>query len=86
MAHSSFFRSHGSTKQGEDCAYELNIDVDEVLFINSITNFENLMDEGIDIHSPSPRDVVLSNIRKTRPDAFIHSVLNVSYTMPFFVA
>ena len=35
------------------------------------------MDEGIDdIHSPSPRDVVLSNIRKMMrlADVFIHSV------------
>ncbi|CAO1940233.1 unnamed protein product [Urochloa humidicola] len=64
---------------------DLNIDPDEVLVVNSITQFQNLMDEGIDIYSPSPRDVVLNNIRKMRPDAFILSVVNGSYNAPFFV-
>ncbi|XP_039778048.1 scarecrow-like protein 34 [Panicum virgatum] len=64
---------------------DLNIDPDEVLIVNSIRNFGNLMDEGVDIDSPSPRDVVLSNIRKMKPDAFILFVMNASYNAPFFV-
>ncbi|CAM0149587.1 unnamed protein product [Urochloa decumbens] len=36
-------------------------------------------------HSPSPRDVVLGNIRKMKPDAFILNVTNGSYGNPFFV-
>jgi len=64
---------------------DLNIDPDEVLIVNSIRNFGNLMDEGVDIDSPSPRDVVLGNIRKMKPDAFILFVMNASYSAPFFV-
>ncbi|XP_062190171.1 scarecrow-like protein 34 [Phragmites australis] len=64
---------------------DLNIDPDEVLIVNSIIQFGNLMDEGIDIYSPSPRDVVLSNIQKMRPDVFILCVLNGSCSVPFFV-
>ena len=41
---------------------DLDIDPDEVLIVNSILHFGNLMDEGVDMSSPSPRDVVLSNI------------------------
>jgi hypothetical protein len=64
---------------------DLNRDPDEVLIVNSITHFQNLMDEGIDICSPSPREVVLNSIRKMRPDVFILSVVNGSYNTPFFL-
>jgi hypothetical protein len=64
---------------------DLDIDPDEVLIVNSILHFGNLMDEGIDTSSPSPRDVVLSNIRKMRPDAFILFVTNGTYSSPYFV-
>ncbi|CAD6252539.1 unnamed protein product [Miscanthus lutarioriparius] len=56
-----------------------------VLIVNSIMLFGNLMDEGVDIDSPSPRDIVLRTIRKMQPDAFILYVMNVSYSAPFFV-
>ncbi|XP_062183193.1 scarecrow-like protein 34 [Phragmites australis] len=64
---------------------DLNIDPDEVLIVNSVVQFGNLMDEGVDIYSPSPRDVVLSNIRKMRPDVFILFVMNGSHNAPLFV-
>ncbi|CAN6211762.1 unnamed protein product [Urochloa humidicola] len=64
---------------------DLNIDADEVLIINSMFHFGNLMDDSSDIYSPSPRDVVLSNIQKMRPDIFIFCVKNGSYGAPFFV-
>ncbi|XP_062205489.1 scarecrow-like protein 33 [Phragmites australis] len=64
---------------------DLNIDPDEVLIVNSIIQFGSLMDEGVDIYSPSPRDVVLGNIRRMRPDAFILCIMNGSYSTPFFV-
>ncbi|OQU84111.1 hypothetical protein SORBI_3005G229900 [Sorghum bicolor] len=90
------FKFHGIAAKWETVrADDLDIDADEVLVVNSINKFENLMDEaGIDddIHRPSPRDVVLRNIRKMmRPpaaaaDVFIHSVVNCSYATPFFVA
>jgi hypothetical protein len=43
------------------------------------------MDEGIDIDNMSPRDMVLRNIQKMRPDVFILCVENSSYNAPFFV-
>ncbi|WVZ54639.1 hypothetical protein U9M48_005406 [Paspalum notatum var. saurae] len=63
---------------------DLNIDPDEVLIVNNILQFGNLMDEGADIDSPSPRDVVLGNIREMKPDMLILFVMNVSYSVPFF--
>ncbi|PAN43882.1 hypothetical protein PAHAL_8G266100 [Panicum hallii] len=80
------FKFHSITARWETIsADDLNIDPDEVLIVNSIRNFGNLMDEGVDIDSPSPRDVVLSNICKMKPDAFILFVMNASYSAPFFV-
>ena len=64
---------------------DLDIDPDEVLVVNSILHFGNLMDEGVDTSCPSPRDVVLSNIRKMRPDVFILFIMNGTYSSPYFV-
>jgi hypothetical protein len=64
---------------------DLNIDPDEALIINGLFDFGKLMDEGVDIYSPSPRDMVLDNIRKMRPDVFIFSIFNLSHGTPFFV-
>ncbi|KAL6907966.1 hypothetical protein ACP4OV_002136 [Aristida adscensionis] len=80
------FKFHGIAAKWETvCVDDLNIERDEVLIVNSIVHFGNLMDEGIDIDSPSPRDVVLSNIRKMQPDAFNLVVMNGSFNSPFFV-
>ncbi|TVU23266.1 hypothetical protein EJB05_25621, partial [Eragrostis curvula] len=80
------FKFHGiATKWDAISVADLDIDPDEVLIINSIMQFGNLMDEGVYIHSPSPRDVVLNNIQKMRPDVFILCVVNGSYGAPFFV-
>ncbi|KAF8700366.1 hypothetical protein HU200_034301 [Digitaria exilis] len=68
------------------CVDDLNIDPEEVLIVNGLFDFGNLMDEGVDIHSPSPRDGVLGNIRKMRPDVFILCNVNGSHGAPFFVA
>ncbi|KAG0545089.1 hypothetical protein BDA96_02G332300 [Sorghum bicolor] len=64
---------------------DLNIDPDEALIINGLFDFGNLMDEGVDIYSPSPRDMVLNNIREMRPDVFIFCNVNGSHGTPFFV-
>ncbi|TVU13205.1 hypothetical protein EJB05_40740, partial [Eragrostis curvula] len=64
---------------------DLNIDPDEVLIVNGIVHFGNLFDEGNDIDSLSPRDVVLNNIREMRPNAFILFVMNGLHNSPFFV-
>ncbi|CAO1940541.1 unnamed protein product [Urochloa humidicola] len=81
------FKFHGVAAKWETVHVDdLNIDPDEVLIVNSMARFENLMDEsaaGMD--GPSPRDVVLGNIRKMKPDVFILNVTNGSYGNPFFV-
>ncbi|WVZ66078.1 hypothetical protein U9M48_015352 [Paspalum notatum var. saurae] len=67
------------------CVDDLKTDPDEVLIINGLFDFGKLRDEGVDIHSPSPRDMVLSNICKMRPDVFIFCNVNASLGAPFFV-
>ncbi|CAN6382176.1 unnamed protein product [Urochloa humidicola] len=80
------FKFHGVAAKWETiCVEDLNIDPDEVLIVNSMVRFENLMDESAGMDSPSPRDVVLGNIRKMKPDVFILNVTNGSYGNPFFV-
>ncbi|CAM0949438.1 unnamed protein product [Alopecurus aequalis] len=62
---------------------DLNIDPEEVLIVNSLFQFNKLMDESVVIESP--RDIVLNNIRKMRPHTFIHAIVNGSFSAPFFV-
>ncbi|CAM0953648.1 unnamed protein product [Alopecurus aequalis] len=71
-------------------AEDLNIDPDEVLVvISSECGFSTLMEESVVIADeqdcPSPRDMVLGNIRKMRPDVFIECVVNGTYGAPFFM-
>ncbi|WVZ51273.1 hypothetical protein U9M48_002430 [Paspalum notatum var. saurae] len=66
-------------------AEDLDIEPDEVLVINGLFHFGKLRDDGIDIDSPSPRDMVLGNISKMRPDVFILCDENSSHSVPFFV-
>ncbi|KQJ87055.2 hypothetical protein BRADI_4g09180v3 [Brachypodium distachyon] len=64
---------------------DLNIDPDEVLVVISLCHFRLLMDENLGFDSPSPRDQVLNNIRKMRPNVFIHGILNGSYGATYFL-
>ncbi|CAN6356628.1 unnamed protein product [Urochloa humidicola] len=64
-------------------AEDLNLDPEEVLIVNCLYQFKNLMDESVLIESP--RDIVLNNIRKMKPHAFIHGIVNGSFSAPFFV-
>ncbi|CAN6363661.1 unnamed protein product [Urochloa humidicola] len=57
---------------------DLNTEADEVLVVNDLFNFSTLMDESGYFEYPSPRDTVLSNIQKMRPDVFIQSIFNYS--------
>jgi hypothetical protein len=66
------------------CADDLNIEQDEVLVVNGLFHFGKLPDEGGDFDGPSPRDMVLGNIKRMRPDVFILCVENSSYNAPFF--
>ncbi|CAN6226894.1 unnamed protein product [Urochloa humidicola] len=61
------------------CFDDLNVEPDEVLVINDLFNFRTLMDESVIIDSPSPRDLVLSNIAKMKPDVFIQGIVNGLY-------
>ncbi|CAL4982446.1 unnamed protein product [Urochloa decumbens] len=80
------FKFHSIVAKWETvCVDDLNIEPDEVLIVNGLFHLGNLMDESGDIDSPSPRDMVLSNIQKMRPDVFILCTENSSYNAPFFL-
>ncbi|GKV08088.1 hypothetical protein SLEP1_g19770 [Rubroshorea leprosula] len=62
---------------------DLKIDRNEVLAVNNLYRFKNLLDETTVVDCP--RDAVLKLIRKINPDIFVHSVVNGSFTAPFFM-
>ncbi|KAJ6755357.1 SCARECROW-LIKE PROTEIN 14 [Salix purpurea] len=62
---------------------DLKINRDEVLAVNCLFRFKNLLDETVVVNSP--RNAVLTLISKTKPDIFIHAIVNGSYNAPFFV-
>ncbi|XWS71682.1 hypothetical protein CRYUN_Cryun03dG0159600 [Craigia yunnanensis] len=62
---------------------DLKINSNEVVAVNCLFRFRNLLDETVVFNSP--RDTVLNLIRKINPDIFVHSVVNGSYNTPFFV-
>uniref|UniRef100_A0A0E0MIE4 GRAS family transcription factor n=1 Tax=Oryza punctata TaxID=4537 RepID=A0A0E0MIE4_ORYPU len=69
---------------------DLHLDVDseeeeEVLVVNCLHGLNALQDESVVVDSPSPRDMVLNNIRDMRPVVFIQCVVNGAYGAPFFV-
>ena len=73
------FKFYTIIKKWEDvCIEDLNTDIDEVLVVNDLFSFSTLMDESVFFDRQSPRDTVLSNIKKMRPDVFIQSILNCS--------
>ncbi|CAN6382182.1 unnamed protein product [Urochloa humidicola] len=78
------FKFHAiKAKWEEVCIENLNTDADEVLVVSDLFSLGVLMDEGIYFDDPSPRDTVLSNIRRMRPDVFIQSIVNYSYGTSF---
>ncbi|KAJ8564974.1 hypothetical protein K7X08_001434 [Anisodus acutangulus] len=62
---------------------DLKIQKDEVLVINCLYRFRNLLDETVVVNSP--RDTVLNLIRKLNPDVFIQGIVNGAYNAPFFI-
>lgn len=62
---------------------DLKLASGETVAVNCLFRFENLLDETVVLDSP--RDAVLSLIRKMNPDIFVQSVINGSYSAPFFV-
>jgi hypothetical protein len=80
------FKFRGIAAKWEDVrAKDLNIDPDEVLVVNTECYIGNLMDKSVLVDSPSPRDMVLNNIREMRPIVFIHTIVNGTYGAPFFL-
>ncbi|RLM74359.1 hypothetical protein C2845_PM15G09550 [Panicum miliaceum] len=67
-----------TTEWEKVCIENLNIDADEVVVVSDLFNFSTLKDESVFFDSPNPRDTVLSNIKKMRPNIFIQSILNCS--------
>ncbi|CAL5211458.1 unnamed protein product [Lathyrus oleraceus] len=61
---------------------DLKIKTNEVIAVNCLTRFKNLLDESIDANSP--RNAVLNLIRKINPNIFTLSIINGSYNSPFF--
>ncbi|KAJ8566050.1 hypothetical protein K7X08_030527 [Anisodus acutangulus] len=62
---------------------DLKINKGEVLVVNCLYRFRNLLDETVVVNSP--RDVVLNLIRKLNPDVFIQGTVNGAYNAPFFI-
>ncbi|KAL6653854.1 hypothetical protein ACP70R_008778 [Stipagrostis hirtigluma subsp. patula] len=79
------FKFHAMVAQWETvCIHDLNVEPDEVLVVNDLFNFRTLMDESVVTDTLSPRDVVLNNISKMKPDVFIQGVVNLSCSNFFF--
>ena len=62
---------------------DLKLDNDEVLAVRSRYRFGNLPDETV--VAESPRDSVLTLIRKMNPDIFILAIVNAACDTPFFM-
>ncbi|KAL8208610.1 hypothetical protein R6Q57_008022 [Mikania cordata] len=63
---------------------DLKLQRNEFLAVNALTRLDNLLDETT-VTDSSPRDAVLKLIRDMKPDIFVHSIVNGSYSAPFFV-
>ncbi|KAK3442115.1 scarecrow-like protein 14 [Eucalyptus grandis] len=63
---------------------DLKISKDEVVAVNCLFRFKNLLDETVIINSP--RDQVLKLVHRIRPRIFVHSILNGSFNACFFVS
>ncbi|KAK3150600.1 hypothetical protein QOZ80_3AG0235280 [Eleusine coracana subsp. coracana] len=64
-------------------AEDLKVGKDEVVIINCLYRFRNLIDETVAVDSP--RNRVLNTIRQVNPAIFIHGIVNGSYSVPFFI-
>ncbi|CAI9092382.1 OLC1v1027604C1 [Oldenlandia corymbosa var. corymbosa] len=62
---------------------DLKIREDEVLVVNCLYRFRNLLDETVLVNSP--RNTVLNLIKEIRPNVFILGIVNGAYNAPFFI-
>ncbi|CAN6333902.1 unnamed protein product [Urochloa humidicola] len=65
------------------CLEDFKTDPREVLVLVDLFNLSNLMDESIFFDRQSPKDTVLSNINKMRPNVFIQSIVNCTSSVSF---
>ncbi|KAK3206323.1 hypothetical protein Dsin_020369 [Dipteronia sinensis] len=78
------FEYHAIAKKWENIQIEdLKIKDDEVIAVNCMFRFKNLLDETVVVNSP--RNSVLNLIRKINPDIYVQAIVNGSYNAPFFV-
>ncbi|CAN4107072.1 unnamed protein product [Withania somnifera] len=63
---------------------DLKINKGEVLVVNCLFRFRNLLDETVVVNNP--RDVFLTLIRRLNPDVFIQGIVNGAYNAPFFIS
>ncbi|XP_055811144.1 scarecrow-like protein 14 isoform X2 [Solanum dulcamara] len=63
---------------------DLKINKGEVIVVNCLFRFRNLLDETVVVNSP--RDVFLDLIRRLNPDVFIQGTVNGGYNVPFFIS
>ncbi|KAM7494892.1 hypothetical protein LguiB_029501 [Lonicera macranthoides] len=78
------FQFNAIAKRWETIQIEdLKIDEDEMVVVNCLYRFRNLLDETVVVDSP--RNIVLNLIRKINPAVFIHGNVNGSYNAPFFI-
>ncbi|KAL6204555.1 hypothetical protein ACLB2K_021822 [Fragaria x ananassa] len=62
---------------------DLKVERNEVLAVNCMLRFKNLLDESVEVNCP--RDSVLKLIRSLKPDIFVHTISNGAYNSPFFL-
>ncbi|KAL6905779.1 hypothetical protein ACP4OV_003380 [Aristida adscensionis] len=78
------FKFRAITTKWEDVSIQdLNTDTNEVLIVHDLFNFSTLIDESVLFDNPTPRDTVLNNIKKMKPDVFIQSIVNCSQETSF---
>lgn len=78
------FEYNGIAKKWETIQIkDLKLRPDEVVVVNCLFRLKNLLDETVVVNNP--RDTVLNLIRRINPDMFLHSIVNGSYSAPFFV-
>lgn len=78
------FEYHGIASKWETIrAEDLKVGKDEVVIVNCLYRFRNLIDETVAVDSP--RNRVLNTIRQVNPAIFIHGIVNGSYSVPFFI-
>ncbi|KAK6646072.1 hypothetical protein PHAVU_L006543 [Phaseolus vulgaris] len=63
---------------------DLKIEKNEFVAVNCMFQLERLLDESVVLDNP--RDGVLRLIKKANPDIFVHSIVNGSHDVPFFVS